>query len=740
MVYRFEVIPYLLLQICHLRSAMESRGQLHLDTLSECPKGGDQETRTQEALEKDGLANGSKRIANAGDVSNAEKDGVEVKGLPNEQSVKIIGIEETKRILALTQRKDLTSYVQSESNSVHDPIQYGNLVSDKLKGMGDDQASDETCHSNKKKSDPLPYSDHHLSTKKKQDEIMLAISTKNSAESPTENRFTSIDPDTVQTDIAVSVDCNYDDDYDVEPGEGGKVGRPDARLNETFDLSEGTDLSSNMPETNHEESCEDDVSKTVNRDYRESDNVETVFLSESPDVIFRGQNNLKEKDKPNELTGWSKDDGDGKVLDTGDLKDVSSLDCVDRGGGPVTVEVRSMERGIGLLQNHKQVKKSAESKHTAYNMNADKNASIESAVMVSFARNKKNIKEQDKVVEDVNESCAATSGSSRDVEDSAGSTNLGVNIAPSSLNSKQQEISCGRRRTLFPNVFSSDKDAKASQRVMNRSVDSGRLFSPLVTLGTLAMPEVSKENVFSKPSLFSSALLSSHREFEALTTTETGHKHERTLFGEKGIKGVYKEVVEYHGPLLDETFTSTKCRDDSGKGSDESVVSGDKTESNKHPEKGETNKENSKTETIQGEGEQFSNDFSESKNSETCSNEIPSNTTTSASVTVSRSADANESELALNDTVVAVEESFLRRTRTSTPVKRITAVIDSQVEPRTSDEALVDRKASVTLDIVPDCLQTMPKLVPLTTRQNKSPGMPYFEDQSFDAGEDSFTE
>eukprot|EP00795_Rhopilema_esculentum_P017691 gene17691-9348_t len=722
-------------EICHLRSAMERRGQLHLETLHESMHRG-AETKNQKALEKDGLADGSKRMSNVGAVSNAGKGEAEVKSLLNDQNGKIISIEETKGVPALTQRKELSSYVQSESvprkeltNSVHDQIENVNLVSDKLKEMGNGQTSDETFNSSKK-SDALLYSDHNLLTEKKQDEIMLAISTKNGSESPPENRFGSIDPDSVQTDVAVSVDSNYDDDYYSEPDEGATAGRRDARLNETFDLSEGTDLSSNMPETNHEESC---VSKTVNKEDRESDNGDTVFLSESPDVIIRDQNNLTEKDKMKDLTGWSKDDGDGKVVGTGNLKDTNSFDCVERSGGSVTVEVRSMERGIGLMQNVKQANKSIEREHTALNMSANKNSSIESEVIASLATNKNSIKEQDKVVEDVNESRAASSGASRDVEESAGSDNLGVNIGPSSLNSRKQETSCGRRRTLFPNVFSSDKDAKASQRVMNRSVDSSRLFSPLVTLEPLGMPEVSKENAFSKPSLFSSALLWSDRKFEAQTKTETGHKHERTLFGEKGIKGVYKEVVEYHGPLLDETSTSSKCRE-------EGVVSGDKTENNKHSEKEEPNKENGRTETIQRVGEQFSKDFSESKTSETSSNEIQSDTTTSASVTVTRPTDANESELALNDTVVAVEESFLRRTRTSTPVKRVTAVIDRQVEPGTSGEALVDRKESVSLDIVPDCLQTMPKLVPLTTGRNKSPGMPYFEDQSFDAGEDSFTE
>ena len=98
------------------------------------------------------------------------------------------------------------------------------------------------------------------------------------------------------------------------------------------------------------------------------------------------------------------------------------------------------------------------------------------------------------------------------------------------------------------------------------------------------------------------------------------------------------------------------------------------------------------------------------------------------------------------DTIIAVDDSILRNTRTSTPVKRQEDAAPSHASNEQKNAGASDLKAAVRtnmsprLNDIPECLYNMPTLVPMLRKDDeRAPGLPMFIDQSIDSADDSFT-
>ena len=97
-------------------------------------------------------------------------------------------------------------------------------------------------------------------------------------------------------------------------------------------------------------------------------------------------------------------------------------------------------------------------------------------------------------------------------------------------------------------------------------------------------------------------------------------------------------------------------------------------------------------------------------------------------------------EITMSDTIVNVGDVIALSTRTSTPVKQKPAPEahgDGKNQKSEESKVMRDSSPSKGLHEMPSCLQSMPQIVPVVQKaKEKSPGLPMFEDQSFD--DDSF--
>ena len=97
-------------------------------------------------------------------------------------------------------------------------------------------------------------------------------------------------------------------------------------------------------------------------------------------------------------------------------------------------------------------------------------------------------------------------------------------------------------------------------------------------------------------------------------------------------------------------------------------------------------------------------------------------------------------EITMSDTIVNVGDVVSLSTRTSTPVKKKPAPeAHREGKNQKSEESQVTKDSSPSkgLHDMPSCLQSMPQIVPVVQKaKEKSPGLPMFEDKSFD--DDSF--
>ena len=105
-----------------------------------------------------------------------------------------------------------------------------------------------------------------------------------------------------------------------------------------------------------------------------------------------------------------------------------------------------------------------------------------------------------------------------------------------------------------------------------------------------------------------------------------------------------------------------------------------------------------------------------------------------------------EGETFDNDTIVALEDAVLRNTRTSTPIKDPQGSDIPQLCAEQKDAtkgghvSLVKRNLSPRLSDMPDCINSMPRIVPTEQRNKGTPqGLPMFIDQSFDSVDNNFT-
>ena len=99
-----------------------------------------------------------------------------------------------------------------------------------------------------------------------------------------------------------------------------------------------------------------------------------------------------------------------------------------------------------------------------------------------------------------------------------------------------------------------------------------------------------------------------------------------------------------------------------------------------------------------------------------------------------------------NDTIVALEDTVLRNTRTSTPIKDPEGSENLQLCTEQKDAtkggyvSQVKMNLSSRLSDMPDCVNSMPRIVPMEQRNMETPhSLPMFIDQSFDSVDNNCT-
>ena len=96
-----------------------------------------------------------------------------------------------------------------------------------------------------------------------------------------------------------------------------------------------------------------------------------------------------------------------------------------------------------------------------------------------------------------------------------------------------------------------------------------------------------------------------------------------------------------------------------------------------------------------------------------------------------------------NDTIIALDDVVLQNTRTSTPKKASKGGSTSQLHTESKDTIMAEQIASVKMSLsprlndMPDCLQSMPRIVAVKEEKSeRSQGLPLFVDHSFDSSAD----